>query len=300
MSFNESEQINSTHQLHYHPHAIHGYDHLSLDPNSFESVIVRLSGDLDFTNHDDPLTADFVLIHSPAKFVTLVLSILIFIKVSERIMLRRSEGFQFARPAFLVNCGLTFGINGCGALMALAVTEGGHHLFQCIDRTSLSLSTVFCRYLIFVYLSTLVYDLFSLLLPILQKQTVSNHIITRQLVWIFIAYVIMRYQPTGFPIMVPLIHSLLKVLNNMLSVMNTASKELNPEVKWSKRLDVFSILLHFLMLAHQVYFATTVGSHFGSAAWVSKIVTTGAAIQTISVLSAPKGRKGELTDFILG
>lgn len=121
MSFNESEHINSTHQFHHHPR--HGYDHLSVDPNSFESVIVRLSGDLDFTNHDDPLTADFVLIHSPAKFVTLVLSIVIFLKVSERIMLSRSEGFQFARPAFLVNCGLTFGINGCGALIALAGKE---------------------------------------------------------------------------------------------------------------------------------------------------------------------------------
>lgn len=181
------------------------------------------------------------------------------------------------------------------------VTEGGHHLFHCVDRSHLSLSTVFCRYLVFMYLSTLVYDLLSLVLPLLQKQKISNHLILRQLVWIGTAYVIMKQHPLGYPIFVPLTHSVLKVLNNMLTVMNTASKELKPEKFWSYRLALASIALHAVMLAHQVYFHT---HSTCIPKWVSSVITTGAALQTISIISSLKApwrtQKDYLNEFILG
>lgn len=181
------------------------------------------------------------------------------------------------------------------------VTEGGNHMFECLERSHLSLSTLFCRYLVFVYLVTLVYDLFSLVLPILQKQKVPNHIILRQLVWIGIAYLIMKNHPLGFPIFVPLTHSILKVLNNMLTVMNTASPELKPEKMWSQRLAITSILLHFLMLIHQIYFYTHTSC---ISKWVTTGITTGAAIQTLSLISSLnspwKSKANHLNEFILG
>jgi hypothetical protein len=189
----------------------------------------------------------------------------------------------------------------CLFYFVVVVTEGGNHLFECVERSHLSLSTVFCRYLVFMYLATLVYDLFSLVLPILQKQKVPNHIILRQLVWIGIAYITMRNHPLGFPILVPLTHSILKVLNNMLTVMNTASAELKPERMWSQRLALMSILLHVLMLTHQVYFHTHSSCISKS---VTTAITTGAAIQTLSIISSLKSpwksKANHLNEFILG
>ena len=97
---------------------------LNPDPHSFESVVYRMHRDLNFDDDSrDPLLEDFILIHSPVKLLLLVSSIVLLIKVLEEWMKTRSE-FSFARPAFLVNCGLTFGINGCGVLIALT----GSHL----------------------------------------------------------------------------------------------------------------------------------------------------------------------------
>ena len=139
----------------------------------------------DDTGGKDPLLADFVLIHSPVK---LIAAILVFLKLLEE-WVKERDAYTFARPAFLVNCGLTFGVNGCGVLLAIAgerrqlalalplahvlllacllvsaVTDGGGHLYQCLERSHLSLSTICCRYILFVNLATLVYDLLSLVL----------------------------------------------------------------------------------------------------------------------------------------
>ena len=93
---------------------------LSADPNTFESLIVRMQDDYQY-NFDlhDPVIEDFVLIHSPFKFLFLISGILLLLKVTEKFMKSR-EAPSFARPAFLVNCGLTFGINGVGVLICLA------------------------------------------------------------------------------------------------------------------------------------------------------------------------------------
>jgi hypothetical protein len=93
---------------------------LSSDPNTFESVVFRMKDDFhyNFDKHD-PLIDDFVLIHSPVKFLILISGILLLLKVTEKLMEHRAAP-SFARPAFLVNCGLTFGINGVGALICLA------------------------------------------------------------------------------------------------------------------------------------------------------------------------------------
>lgn len=156
-------------------------------------------------------------------------------------------------------------------------------MFKCVERSYLSLSTVFCRYIIFMYLSTLIYDLVSLILPVLEKKRISNHLILRQLVWIGAAFVIIKNQPIGFPVFVPLTHSLLKVLNNMLTVMESASKELKPETKWSKRLQYVSVMMHVLMVAHQLYFHTQ-SSCFPK--WISSTILTAAIIQTISMFAS--------------
>jgi len=153
----------------------------------------------------------------------------------------------------------------------------------------------------FMYLATLVYDLLSLVLPILQKQKIPNHIILRQIVWIGLAYVLMTQHPVGYPIVVPFTHSVLKVLNNMLTVMNTASSELKPEKMWSNRLTVLSVLLHMAMFGHQMYFAMN-SSCLPN--WVSSVITTGAAIQTFSIISSLnsswKTKENHLNEFILG
>lgn len=227
----------------------------SRDVYSLESVVDRINQGLDFTN-GDPLIADFALIHSPVKFVSMIVAIVAVIKTVQAWMSTRSTAISFARPAFLVNCGLCFGINGCGLFIALAVTDGGSHLFKTIQLQDLSLYTIFCRYLVFTYLATLIYDLASLTFVILQKQTVSNVLILRQLVWIAIAYTIMKHQPIGFTILVPLVHCLLKAMNNMLTVMETASKELKPEIKWTNRVQMVSIAVHFGLICHLAYFAT--------------------------------------------
>lgn len=88
------------------------------DPNSFESVVFRLNKELKF-DKNDPLMQDFVLIHSPVKLVTLIVAIVLCLKLIEKWMENKSA-FAFAKPAFFINCGLTFGINGCGVLIAIA------------------------------------------------------------------------------------------------------------------------------------------------------------------------------------
>ena len=100
--------------------SLNGTYNLTSDPNDFESVVFRMRDDFkyNFDKHD-PLIEDFVLIHSPMKFLSLITGILILLKTTERFMSTR-EAFSFARPAFLVNCGLTFGINGIGALICIA------------------------------------------------------------------------------------------------------------------------------------------------------------------------------------
>lgn len=227
----------------------------SYDPHSLESVVHRINQGLDFT-HGDPLIADFALIHSPIKLISLISAIVVTIKAVESWMSTRSTAISFARPAFLVNCGLCFGINGCGLFIAFAVTDGGSHLFKAIELQDLSLYTIFCRYLVFTYLATLIYDLSSLTFVILQKQTVSNLLILRQLVWIATAYTILKYQPIGFTVFIPLVHCLLKTMNNMLTVMETASSELKPEIKWTHRVQMVSIAVHFALICHLTYFAT--------------------------------------------
>lgn len=179
------------------------------------------------------------------------------------------------------------------------VTDGGHHLFQCVERSYMSLSTVFCRYIVFMYLATLVYDLLSLLLPVLQKKRISNHLILRQLVWIATAFIIITHQPIGYPVFVPLVHCLLKTLNNMLTVMETASKELKPNSMWSRRLMYSTIVLHVLMVSHQVYFHSQ-SSCFPK--WISSIIMTATIVQTISMFaSLPKtGKDGKFSNLILG
>ena len=295
---------------------------LNPDPHSFESVVFRMHRDLQFDETDgkDPLLADFVLIHSPVKLILLIAAILVFLKLLEEWMKER-DAYPFARPAFLVNCGLTFGVNGCGVLLAIAgerrqlalalplahalllacsaVTDGGGHLFQCLERSHLSLSTIFCRYIMFVYLATLVYDLLSLVLPILQKQRIPNKLLLRQLVWIVTAVIIIRNQPIGFPVFVPLVHSFLKVLHNMLTVMETASKELKPDLKWARRLQLLSVLLHFLMITHQVYFICRSSC---LPTWVSSVTAAAAAAQTVSLLDSLSWvqRRDGFSSLILG
>lgn len=227
----------------------------SYDPHSLESVVYRINQGLDFSN-GDPLIADFALIHSPVALVTFIATIVAVIKCTELWMSTRSTAVSFARPAFLVNCGLCFGINGCGLFIAFAVTDGGSHLFKAIELQDLSLYTIFCRYLVFTYLATLMYDLLSLTFVVLQKQTVSNLLIFRQLVWIATAYTILKYQPIGFTVTIPLVHCLLKAMNNMLTVMDTASSELKPQVKWTSRVQIVSILVHFALICHLGYFTS--------------------------------------------
>lgn len=91
---------------------------LNPDPRRFESLVFRMHQGIKFDG-SDPLVADFILIHSPVKLILLVTAIVVLLKTAEEWMKGRDE-FPFARPAFLVNCGLTFGINGCGVLMAIA------------------------------------------------------------------------------------------------------------------------------------------------------------------------------------
>lgn len=251
------------------------------DPHSLESVVYRLNKGLNFEN-GDPLIADFALIHSPVKFVSLLLVIVTTIKLLQSWMSKKSTAYSFARPAFLVNCGLCFGINGCGLFIALAVTQNGSHLFKSIDLPDLSLYTIFCRYLVFTYLACLIYDLASLSFVVLQKQHLPNLIIARQLIWIAAAYVIVKNQPVGFTIFLPLIHCLLKVMNNMLCVMETASSELKPEIKWSKRVQIVSILLHFTLLCHLGYFSTVATS---CPSWVISTLIALVTIQTVTLLS---------------
>ena len=94
--------------------------HFTSDPHDFESVIFRMNNDFkyNFEKHD-PLIEDFVIIHSPLNIVLIVSAIVILLKLTEKWMTNR-EAFNFARPAFLVNCGLTFGINGIGGLICFA------------------------------------------------------------------------------------------------------------------------------------------------------------------------------------
>lgn len=172
-------------------------------------------------------------------------------------------------------------------------------MFQCVERTHLSLSTIFCRYLMFVYLATLVYDLLSLMLPVLQKQKISNALIMRQLVWIGTAFVIITNHPIGYPVFIPLIHSFLKVMNNMLTVMQTASQELKPDSKWSQRLENLSLVLHVVMICHQVYF------HSHSACcptWIPSVTAAAAVIQTLSLLASrsPGDDSQHFSSLILG
>lgn len=251
------------------------------DPYSLESVVFRLNQGLNFEN-GDPLIADFALIHSPTQVISLLAVILVTIKLVQVWMSTRSTAVSFARPAFLVNCGLCFGINGCGFFIALAVTNNGSHLFKEIELPDLSLYTIFCRYLVFTYFATCIYDLASLIFVALQKQTLPNFIIARQLVWIASAYVIVKHQPIGFTILLPLVHCLLKVMNNMLTVMDTASSELKPEAKWSKRVQIVSILLHLALLCHLGYFASIRTS---CPSWVITTLITLVTVQTVTLLT---------------
>lgn len=91
---------------------------LNPDPRNFESLVFRMQQDMKF-DENDPLVADFILIHSPFKLLLLISAIVTTLKIAEEWMKSR-DAYVFARPAFLVNCGLTFGINGCGVMMALA------------------------------------------------------------------------------------------------------------------------------------------------------------------------------------
>ena len=145
----------------------------------------------------------------------------------------------------------------------------------------------------FVYLATLVYDLFSLILPVLLKQHIPGSLILRQLVWIANAFVIIRNQPIGFTVFVPLTHSVLKVLNNMLTVMETASKELNPDAKWSQRLDLLSFLLHVFMVGHQVYFH----SQASCMSWVSSVTIAVTVVQTLSMLASLRQTERKSSKF---
>lgn len=54
------------------------------------------------------------------KFTALIAAIILCLKLAEKWMSTRDKGFTFVRPAFLVNSGLNFGINGCGALLVIA------------------------------------------------------------------------------------------------------------------------------------------------------------------------------------
>ena len=53
------------------------------------------------------------------NFATFLASIVLILKLTEKWMSTRDKGFPFVRPAFLVNSGLNFGINGCGALVVI-------------------------------------------------------------------------------------------------------------------------------------------------------------------------------------
>lgn len=116
------------------------------------------------------------------------------------------------------------------------------------------MSSIVMRYLLFLYLGTIVYELALLILPVLQKQPVSNITIFQHLLWITLALTALKHQPVGFIIMVPVVHCLSRVLFYMLTVMQTASHELKPNEKWSSRLLWSTLALMSLLLAHQSYF----------------------------------------------
>lgn len=161
-------------------------------------------------------------------------------------------------------------------------TEGGKQLFQCIDSSSMSMSSIVMRYLLFLYLGTIVYELALLVLPILQKQPVSNTIIIQHLLWIVLAVTALKYQPVGFIVMVPVIHCLSRVLFYMLTVMQTASHELKPNEKWSSRLLWSTLGLMTLLLVHQSYFYVTSMS-VCEPNWVRPIVN---GVVTLQVLTS--------------
>lgn len=163
-------------------------------------------------------------------------------------------------------------------------------MFQCIDKTSLSMSTIVTRYLLFMYLSTLIYDLALLILPILNKQQVTNWTIIQHILWITLGWASLKYQPSGFIVMVPVLHCVNRILYYMLTVMANASPELQPDRKWSNRLEKATFALLFLMFAHQSYFyynftslsQTTGGTSPCGPSWVRTLVTLVVGLQTLT------------------
>lgn len=140
------------------------------------------------------------------------------------------------------------------------------------------------RYLLFLYLGTIVYELALLILPILQKQPVSNITIFQHLLWIALAVTTLKYQPVGFIIMVPVIHCLSRVLFYMLTVMQTASPELKPNEKWSLRLLWSTLALMTLLLAHQSYFSLESKSSC-EPAWIRPVVNGIVALQLLTSIA---------------
>lgn len=65
-------------------------------------------------DYEDP--GNFSLV----KFTLFISLIILCLKVTEKWMSTKDKGFTFVRPAFLINSGLNFGINGCGALLVIA------------------------------------------------------------------------------------------------------------------------------------------------------------------------------------
>lgn len=141
------------------------------------------------------------------------------------------------------------------------------------------MSSIVMRYLLFLYLGTIVYELALLVLPILQKQPVSNMIIFQHLLWIILAVTALKYQPVGFIIMVPVIHCLSRVLFYMLTVMQTASQELKPNDKWSSRLLWSTFGLMTLLLAHQFYMTSMSACEPN---WVRPVVNGIVALQVVT------------------
>lgn len=137
------------------------------------------------------------------------------------------------------------------------------------------------RYLLFLYLGTIVYELALLILPILQKQPVSNTTILQHLLWATLAVTALKYQPVGFIIMVPVIHCFSRVLFYMLTVMQTASHELKPNDKWSSRLLWSTLCLMSILLVHQTYFHVTSKSSC-EPGWIRPVVNGIIALQLLA------------------
>jgi len=231
----------------------------------------------DFWEKDtDPFINSLFATQNPWTYFTVIVATLYLIKKTELSMKSEKEPI-WVKPTMLILYGLNFGINGAGMLLALAATSNGKDCFRCVDRSVLNVLTTSMRYLGYAYICTLLFEFWMKTLEARMHRIQSNGRLLRDIVWMIVSFVALKFIPVGYYAFCPFAHCMMRTLDYGIKVLQSASSELKfIDPSWKSRQRYIEIFGWTAICAQQYWVYSSLQCDLS---WVNLLGSVAAGFQ---------------------